>query len=141
MASTGLAPRAVAARLVMAACAVAIPLLMLAPYVSAAGRSASGWKIYDTKDILMLLAAVAIVALIGADLFMRPSRGLLGAAAAVAFVTLGLAWADFLGLPVSWDVAAYLVLIVALVECAAAVIALQGPIAARPTPNPLADSR
>ena len=123
----GLAPAAIATRAVAVVCALAIPLLLLAPYVSGGSQSLSGWQFFSSKDILMTLCGVAIAALIAVDLFGARSRALLWAAAAVAFVTLGLSWADFGPAPVSWDVGAYFVLLFALAECAALVVALLGP--------------
>ena len=136
--TTGLTPRPLAARGVGALAAAAIPLLLLLPYASATGfssttyepstQTATGWQTLNGSDIAMTICSVAVVVLVGLDLFVAPGRWL-GPALAVALVELGLAWPDLLSLPISWAAGAYIVLLVGIAECVALVIAYRGPAA------------
>lgn len=149
IAATGLTSRQLAARAIGAAAAAAVPLLLLLPYASftvaspttfvLGTQTATGWQILNGSDIVMTVCSVAVVACVGLDLFASPGRWL-GPATALACIDLGLAWPDLLTTPLSWAAGAYLVLLVAIAECASLVVAFRGPPARAVAPWPTSRS-
>jgi hypothetical protein len=87
----------------------------------------------------MTLSTVSIVVLLTTELFVQPSRALLLAIACFCFLSLGLAWPDFLGVPLAWGAGAVLTLVAALAAYGGALLAYGGallapvePVAVRP---------
>jgi hypothetical protein len=114
------------------AASLLLPVFLFAPYATASGASATGWETLDSSDVIMTVSTVAIVVLLAVEALVAPSRAILVAVACLCFVSLGLAWPDFLGLPVAWDAGAVLTLGAASAACAGALLALAEPLASRP---------
>jgi hypothetical protein len=107
-------------------CAVAVPLLMLLPYLGQGDETQSAWKIFDTIDIVSLIFCVLAAAVLLAS-FVAQRRSLGVAASALLFAVFGLMLAVPLETTegVSTEIGGYLVPIIALIGAGAATYAAE----------------
>ena len=115
--------------IVAAVCAVAVPLLLLLPYLGGGDETENGWAL-KRIDIVTLIFCVLAVGLILASLLVGHRRSLGVAAAALLFAVFGLVLAFPLEFPalsdgVSAEVGGYLAPLVALIGAGAAVFAAE----------------
>ncbi|MGE4426560.1 MAG: DUF2510 domain-containing protein [Solirubrobacteraceae bacterium] len=150
--SSGFSPRAFQLRAGALLGAVLVPLVLLLPASGAGGAleaqlrqagrgtSSSGWASSSSADILMVLVAAGIAALIFLELQQPRSREWLLATAALAFVLVGLSWPETRGsgaLGVGLRFGAYLQLIWAIGIAVALVLAVRDPTPRGPVTGPL----
>jgi hypothetical protein len=107
-----------------AACAAAVPLLMLLPYLGSGNDTRSAWKLFEKIDIVALIFCVIAAALLVASLLnQRRSLGIAGAALLFAVFGLMIAVPLETQAGVSTKIGGYLVPLFALIGAGAAVYA------------------
>jgi Protein of unknown function (DUF2510) len=116
--------------IVGAACAAAVPLLMLLKYLGSDGDDRSAWKLLERADIVSVIFCVLAVLLLLASLLTGHRRSLGLAAAALMFAVFGLLLTFPLELPaqsddVSVKIGGYLVTLFSLVAAGAAIYAAE----------------
>ncbi|MCK9248942.1 MAG: DUF2510 domain-containing protein [Solirubrobacteraceae bacterium] len=141
-ASTGFTPRAFQLRAGALVGALMVPLILLLPASGAGGAlaaqlrqagretSSSGWASASSVDIVMVLVAAGIAALLFLELQQPRSREWLLGTAALAFVLVGLSWPETRGsgsLGVGLRFGAYLQLVWAIAIAASLVLAVRDP--------------